>query len=136
MDTKVIDSRVIEDWEVIRRRRECEFCKYRFTTFERRTLTELLVIKKDWTKEVYDRQKLKHALMLAFAKRKFDQDEIETLINNLEMQWSVDGTEVSSSQIWDDILQVLKGMDPVAYVRFASVYMSFKDLVDFRKFVD
>jgi len=135
MDTKVVDSRVIEWWQTIRRRRECEFCGYRFTTFERRSFTELMVIKKDGTKEIYDRQKLKKALMLAFAKRMFDKDEIETMVNNLEMQWLAEWSEITSKQIGEDILRVLKEMDSVAYVRFASVYRSFSDLEDFKKVV-
>jgi len=136
MDTKVIDSRVIEDGWTIRRRRECEFCKHRFTTFERRNSTELVVSKKNWTKEVYDRQKLKHALVLSFAKRKVQQDEIETLLNNLEMQRVSEWSEITSVKIWDDVLRVLKWVDPVAYVRFVSVYKSFKDIKDFKQFID
>ncbi len=131
MDTKVIDSRVVEWWQAIRRRRECEFCGHRFTTFEKRGFTELLVIKKDGSKEMYDRQKLKKAILLAFAKRKFEWEEIDTMLNNLEMQWVADHNEIQSQQIWDDVLRVLKEVDPIAFVRFASVYRSFEDLDDF-----
>ena len=136
MDTKVVDSRVIEDGQAIRRRRECEFCSHRFTTFERRGFTELLVVKKDGSKEMYDRQKLKRALILAFAKRKFDKEEIETLLNNLEMQWLAEGAEITSQQIGEDVLRVLKEIDPIAFVRFASVYRSFGDLDDFAKLLE
>ena len=122
MDTKVIDSRSIENGLTIRRRRECEFCGNRFTTFERKGTTELIVIKRDWTKEMYDRQKLKKALMLAFAKRNLDKEEIENMVNNLELKWSESANEISSKEIWDDIMATLKQADPVAYVRFASVY--------------
>lgn len=135
MDTKVIDSRTVENGQTIRRRRECEFCENRFTTFERRGTTELLVIKKDGTKEMYDRQKLKRALLLAFAKRNIDKEQLENIINNLESQRSIDGNEVSSIQIGDDILTTLKEADPVAYVRFASVYRSFNNLDDFKKII-
>jgi len=131
MDTKVVDSRVIEAWQAIRRRRECEFCTHRFTTFERRGYTELLVIKKDGSKEMYDRQKLKKAILLAFAKRSFEKEQIETLLNNLEMQWLSENTEIKSSQIGEDVLRVLKEFDPVAFVRFASVYRSFNGFEDF-----
>jgi transcriptional repressor NrdR len=84
MDTKVIDSRVIDDGVTIRRRRECEFCNNRFTTFERKGFTELMVIKKDDKKEMYDRQKLKKSLMLSFAKREFNNEKVENLLNSLE----------------------------------------------------
>lgn len=136
MDTKVIDSRSIEGWQTIKRRRECEFCNNRFTTFERKWTTELIVIKKDWTKEMYDRQKLKKALLLSFAKRDINQEELEWLLNSLETQRSSEGNEVSSTQIWDDVVKALKNIDAVAYVRFASVYRSFNNLEDFKKFID
>ncbi len=136
MDTKVIDSRTIENGQTIRRRRECEFCNNRFTTFERRGTTELLVIKKDGTKEMYDRQKLKKAILLSFAKRNIDKEQLENIINNLESQRSNDGNEITSLQIGEDILRVLKEIDPVAYVRFASVYRSFNNFDDFKKLID
>lgn len=136
MDTKVIDSRTIENGQTIKRRRECEFCNNRFTTFERRWTTELIVIKKDWTKEMYDRQKLKKALLLSFAKRDINKEELENLLNSLETQRSSEGNEVTSIQIGEDIVKALKEMDAVAYVRFASVYKSFNNLEDFKKFID
>jgi len=136
MDTKVIDSRMIEDGQSIRRRRECEFCNNRFTTFERKWFTELMVIKKDGSKEIYDRQKLKRALVLSCVKRKMETEEIENIINNLEAERSTDKNEISSKQIGDDILRTLKTIDPVAYVRFASVYKSFENLEDFKKYVE
>ena len=77
LETKVVDSRVIDDWQTIRRRRECEFCNNRFTTFERREFTDLTVVKKDGKKELYDRQKIKRALMLSLAKREYDSEKIE-----------------------------------------------------------
>lgn len=136
METKVVDSRMIEDWQTIRRRRECEFCGNRFTTFERKWFTELMVIKKDKTKEMYDRQKLKKSLMLSFAKREFNNEKIENLLNNLENRWISEWTEISSKQIGDDILEMLKEIDPVVYIRFASVYKSFDSLEDFKNFID
>ncbi len=136
METKVIDSRTIEWWQTIKRRRECEFCENRFTTFERRGTTELMVIKKDGTKEMYDRQKLKKALLLSFAKRDINKEDLEALLNSLETQRSGEGNEVSSIQIGDDIVKALKNIDAVAYVRFASVYKSFNNLEDFKKFID
>ena len=136
VETKVVDSRVIDDWQTIRRRRECEFCWNRFTTFERKGFTELVVVKKDWKKEMYDRQKLKKALLLAFAKREFSNEKIENILNDLENQWTSEWSEITSKKIWDDILIALKEVDPVVYIRFASVYKSFDSLEDFRKFID
>ena len=136
MDTKVVDSRVIDDGNTIRRRRECEFCNHRFTTFERKWFTELMVIKKDWTKEMYNREKLKWSLMLSFAKREFNNEKIETLLNSLENKWLSEGKEISSKKIWDDILEMLKDIDPVVYIRFASVYKSFDSVEDFKQFVE
>ena len=133
MDTKVIDSRTIENWQAIKRRRECEFCNNRFTTFETRGTTELLIIKKDGTKEMYERQKIKRALLLSFAKRNIEKTIIENIINDLEYKRSNDNSEISSKQIGDDILEILKKTDPIAYVRFASVYRSFDNLDDFKK---
>ena len=136
LETKVIDSRVIDDWQTIRRRRECEFCNNRFTTFERREFTDLIVIKKDGKKELYDRQKIKRALMLSLAKREYDSEKIEEILNNLESQRTSEWDEISSQKIGDDILEVLKELDPVAYIRFASVYKSFDNLEDFKKFIE
>lgn len=136
MDTKVIDSRTIEDGQAIKRRRECEFCNNRFTTFETRGTTELLIIKKDSTKEMYERQKIKRALMLSFAKRNIEKTMIENIINDLEYKRSASGSEISSKQIWDDILDALKSADPVAYIRFASVYRAFDNLDDFKQLLN
>ena len=136
MDTKVVDSRVIDDGNTIRRRRECEFCNHRFTTFERKWFTELMVVKKDWTKEMYNREKLKWSLMLSFAKREFNNEKIETVLNSLENKWLSEWKEISSKKIWDDILGMLKEIDPVVYIRFASVYKSFDSVEDFKKFVE
>ena len=99
MDSKVIDSRMIEEGTIIRRRRECERCSDRFTTFERIGLTELMVIKRDGTKELYDRAKLRKSVMLAFAKRPFNPEIVDSLINNLEISRQSEGAEVSSKKI-------------------------------------
>jgi len=134
-DTKVIDSRVVENGQAIRRRRECEYCETRFTTFERRGSTDLTVVKKDGNKELYDRMKIKKALLLAYAKREVSNDHIEEMINQLEAQRSSQWSEITSSQIGKDIVLMLKENDPVAYVRFASVYLSFNTLEDFESIV-
>ena len=99
MDSKVVDSRMVEEGTIIRRRRECERCSYRFTTFERIGLTELMVVKRDGTKELYDRAKLRKAVLLAFAKRPFTPEIVDTLINDLEISWQASGVEVSSQKI-------------------------------------
>ncbi len=136
MDSKVVDSRMIEEGGVIRRRRECERCGHRYTTFERIGNVELVVIKKDWTKEMYDRAKLKKAVMLAFAKRSVQPDVIDALISNLEVKWQSEGSEILSTKIWEDILASLREIDPVVYVRFASVYQSFNSFEDFKQFIE
>jgi len=136
VETRVVDSRVIEDGKVIRRRRECEYCQNRFTTFEKTWITDLVVIKKDWTREMYDKDKIKKALMLAFAKRNLPIEKLEDIMSNLEVQWSWHGKEISSSKIWEDMLNLLKKEDFVAYVRFASVYQKFESLEDFKKIVE
>lgn len=130
-DTKVLDSRVVQDWNAIRRRRECEYCEHRFTTFERRWITDLVVIKKDGSRELYDRTKITKALLLAYAKRNIAIDKLEEIIAGLEVNRSAEG-EIESTKIWEDILAALKTEDPVAYVRFASVYMNFNSLEDFQ----
>ena len=134
-DTKVVDSRIVDNWQTIRRRRECEVCGYRFTTFERVGMTELMVIKKDWSKEMYDRSKLKKAILLAFAKTDFTNEEIENLLNTLEIKWQSEGSEIQSSVIWDDVLELLKDKYPVPSVRFSSVYKSFSTLDDFKQLI-
>ena len=134
-DTKVVDSRIVDNWQTIRRRRECEVCGYRFTTFERVWMTELMVIKKDWSKEMYDRSKLKKAILLAFAKTDFTNEEIENLLNILEIKQQSEWSEIQSSVIWDDVLELLKDKYPVPYVRFSSVYKSFNSLDDFKQLI-
>ena len=135
METKVIDSRVVDEGAAIRRRRECEYCQHRFTTFERRGFADLLVVKKDGSKEIYDRSKIKKAILLSFAKREITSEHVEQMINNLEANRSNQGSQISSIQIGDDVLALIKETDPVAYVRFASVYKSFDSLEDFQRLI-
>ena len=133
-DTKVLDSRVVQDGNAIRRRRECEYCEHRFTTFERRGITDLVVIKRDWSRELYDRSKITKALLLAYAKRNIGMEKLEEIIAWLEAQRSTEW-EIASDKIWMGILEALKDEDPVAYIRFASVYMNFNSLEDFEQLV-
>ena len=128
--TKVMDSRESQEWNVIRRRRECDDCGHRFTTFEKVGITDLVVIKKNGSREIYDRSKITRALMLAYAKRNIGMDKIEEIVASLEANWSSE-REITSIKLGEDILVSLKNEDPVAYIRFASVYMNFNSLTDF-----
>ncbi len=134
-ETKVANSRTIEDGQWVRRRRYCEECENRFTTFEKIWITDLIIVKKDNSKQLYDRDKIKKALMLAFAKRQITVNKIENIISSLELKWISKGNEISSSTIWEDILEKLKDIDPVAYIRFASVYKNFENTEDFKQII-
>lgn len=136
IETKVTDSRDVDNNTTIRRRRECLGCGSRFTTFERVWFTELMVIKRDNTKELYNRDKLKKSIMLAFAKRnKVNIEDIQNLISNLEVKWLEQGNEIYSHTIGEDVVDALKDLDFVAYIRFASVYKQFKTIDDFKLFI-
>lgn len=135
METKVLDSRVVDDGRGIRRRRMCEYCEQRFSTMEKIVVTDLVIIKKDGTKELYDRDKLKKALVIAFWKKNISTERIEDIMTNLEAKWLGMWKELSSKKIGEDVLQVLKTDDEVAYVRFASVFMEFEWIEDFKKWM-
>ena len=131
-ETKVVDSRVSESQDAIRRRRECLSCAERFTTYERREQMPLMVVKKDGTTEPFDRGKLLRGLMVATAKRDVTIDQLEALIDDIESELHNSFRyEVDSRQVGDMILIRLKRLDRVAYVRFASVYKEFQDLDEF-----
>lgn len=131
-DLKVVDSRPSESNDAIRRRRECVKCGFRFTTYERREEIPLLVVKKDKTKEPFDRQKLMRGLMTATVKRSVQISELENLIDEIQSELRDEGlTEISSSELGNRVLKRLLDLDKVAYVRFASVYRDFKDLDEF-----
>lgn len=133
LDTRVTDSRDVDNNTTIRRRRECLWCGTRFTTFERVGFTELVVVKKDGTKELYNRDKLKHSIMLAFAKRnRVNIEEIHNMISQLEVQRLEQWNEITSQQIGSDVVHYLKEIDFVAYIRFASVYKDFNNMDDFK----
>ena len=135
-ETKVTDSRDVDTNTTIRRRRECLGCGVRFTTFERVWFTELMVVKKDGTKELYNRDKLKKSIMLAFAKRNLISVEaIHNLITNLEIKRLEQGNEITSQTVGEDVVDALKDLDFVAYIRFASVYKQFKTIDDFKTFI-
>jgi transcriptional repressor NrdR len=131
-DTKVIDSRTGKESTSIRRRRECEQCGKRFTTYER--LEEILpfVIKKDGRREPYDREKIVSGFQKACEKRPISVEDMEQAVNQIELKLLQLGErEVPTSKIGEMVMDALKEMDDVAYVRFASVYRSFKDIGEF-----
>jgi transcriptional repressor NrdR len=131
-ETKVVDSRTSESQDAIRRRRECLSCSERFTTYERREETPLMVVKKDCTAEPFDRGKLMRGLMVATAKRGVSVEQLEALITDIETDLhNAFRYEVGSSQVGDMVLVRLRDLDKVAYVRFASVYKEFQDLDEF-----
>jgi transcriptional repressor NrdR len=132
-DTRVLDSRETDSQKAVRRRRECEKCKHRFTTFERTEMTNFVVVKKDGARETYDREKVEKGIWRACEKRKVTSDQIEKMINGLEEEWANIGKEVDSKEIGEGIMRALKDLDEVAYIRFASVYRQFKDLETFKK---
>lgn len=132
-DVSVIDSRDAEDGKAIRRRRVCNKCKHRFTTFERPEKSNFVVVKKDGARERYDRNKVERGIWKACEKRQVTQEQVDNAIDMLEEKWAGMGKEVPSSSIGEGIMDALKKIDEVAYIRFASVYRQFKDIEAFRK---
>ena len=132
-DTKVVDSRETTDGAEIRRRRECEKCDFRFTTFEQIETANFLVIKKDGSREPYSRDKVGKGIWQACGKRPVTEEQVSKIIDGLEVKWIAIGKEVSSRVIGEDVMEALKDLDEVAYIRFASVYRHFKDLESFKK---
>jgi transcriptional repressor NrdR len=133
-ETKVIDSRISESQEAIRRRRECLSCEQRFTTYERVEEMPLMVLKKDGRREPFDRGKLMRGLVVATVKRNVTPLELERLIDDVESELHNSFRyEISSKQLGDLVLERLKDLDRVAYVRFASVYKDFQDLDGFTR---
>ncbi len=135
LDTKVIDSRIAEDGKSIRRRRECEKCEARFTTFERMEFINFLVTKSSGEQEMYDRSKVQQSIGKSIYKRNVDMQQIEYIINELESEWAANKKAITSKRIGKDILRRLKDVDQVAYVRFASIYHNFEDVEHFAEFI-
>lgn len=131
-NTKVVDSRIADGGSSIRRRRECEACGFRFTTFEKPQTTSLMVHKKDGSTEPYDREKLEKAVMTACGKRRVSLSKVRGKISELEEAWAAK-KEVYSTQIGEDIVEMLREIDDVAFIRFASVYKEFQDIDTFKK---
>jgi transcriptional repressor NrdR len=135
-DSVVKDSRPAEDDTAVRRRRGCTRCGGRFTTFERVQLRELMVIKRDGRRDVFDREKLRRSVKIAMQKRPVGEDKIEHMISGIVRQLeSIGESEAPSSAIGQLVMDALASLDPVAYVRYASVYRDFKNPSDFAKFI-
>jgi transcriptional repressor NrdR len=134
-DTQVKDSRPTEDSAAIRRRRQCVSCGARFTTFERVQLREITVIKNDGEREYFDRAKIEQSVSLACRKRGIERDRIDQLVSGIQRQVETLGeAEVSSLAIGEMVMEGLRQVDSVAYIRFASVYRDFSEARDFEEF--
>ncbi len=134
-ESQVKDSRSTEDSASIRRRRQCEACGARFTTFERIQLRELTVLKSEGKRETFDRDKLARSIAIACSKRAIAPEMIERLISGIQRQLETSGdSEVLASRIGALVMEGLKGLDSVAYIRFASVYKDFAEAKDFEDF--
>ncbi|MFT7266950.1 MAG: transcriptional repressor NrdR [Porticoccus sp.] len=136
-DTKVIDSRLVAEGDQVRRRRECLSCRERFTTYELAELVMPRVIKSDDTREPFDEEKLRAGLLRALEKRPVSIDQIEDAISHVQHKLRATGErEITSRMVGERVMTELRGLDEVAYVRFASVYRSFQDLREFRDELD
>lgn len=134
-DSQVKDSRPTEDNSAIRRRRQCEGCGGRFTTFERIQLRDLTVVKTEGKRETFDREKLERSLSVACRKRPVDNAQIEKLASGIQRQLETLGeSEIESKRIGEFVMEGLKALDSVAYIRFASVYKDFSEAKDFEDF--
>ena len=132
LDTQVKDSRPTEDSAVIRRRRICIACNFRFTTFERVQLRELTVIKRNGRRVPFDRDKLLRSVQIALRKRPVESERIDQVVSKIVRELESQGeSEISSEAIGETVMESLRGLDDVAYVRFASVYRNFREAKDF-----
>ena len=136
-ETQVKDSRPTEDNTTIRRRRICNACGGRFTTFERVQLRELMVLKRSGRRVTFDREKLMRSVQIAVRKRPVDPDRIERMVSGIVRQLESSGeSEITAETIGNHVMEGLKGIDDVAYVRFASVYRNFREAKDFEALLD
>lgn len=137
LDTQVKDSRPSEDGATIRRRRSCPECDSRFTTFERVQLRELVVVKRNGEKRLFDREKIIRSLGVALRKRPVSEEDVEKMVNGIVQSLEKSGeTEVPSERIGHLVMEGLLALDKVAYIRFASVYKDFREAQDFEEFVN
>ncbi|MBA3679378.1 transcriptional repressor NrdR [Candidatus Saccharibacteria bacterium] len=133
-ENRVLESREVDDGLAIRRRRHCQACSTRFTTYERIEIIHLMVVKKNGNRESYEREKLARGIYRAFEKRPIPVDQIELLISRIEQHMqSIGEAELLSSQLGEMVMNEIMHIDPVAYVRFASVYRSFADIQSFER---
>ncbi len=136
-DTQVKDSRPTEDSGAIRRRRSCPSCGQRFTTIERVQLRELTVVKSDGRRVPFDRDKLARSIRVALRKRPIQEEQVERMLNGIVRSLEASGeSDVTSRQVGELVMDTLRAIDGVAYVRFASVYRDFRETKDFEQFLD
>ncbi|MBN9062093.1 MAG: transcriptional regulator NrdR [Rhizobiales bacterium 65-9] len=136
LETQVKDSRPTEDASAIRRRRVCDSCGGRFTTFERVQLRELTIVKKSGRRALFDRDKLASSIKVALRKRPVDEEKVERMINGVVRQLeSLGESDIPSAKVGELVMEGLKHLDDVAYVRFASVYRDFREARDFEDFI-
>ena len=135
-ETQVKDSRNTDDNSAVRRRRECPECGSRFTTFERVQLRELIVVKRNGERTLFDRDKLETSITLAVRKRPISAERVEKIVNSLQRKFESSGeTEITTQQIGESVMEALSHLDNIAYIRFASVYKDFRTLQDLNDFV-
>ena len=136
-ETKVLDSRQIEAGTAVRRRRECDVCTKRFTTYEKCEELQLFIVKKDGSRQPFSRQKLMAGLLRACEKRPVSTEQLETIVSDIERQMrDMNEREVSSMLIGEAVMEKLFDIDEIAYIRFASVYRQFKDIQRFMEELD
>lgn len=136
-NTAVKDSRSTEDDNAVRRRRECDSCGARFTTFERVQLREITVVKRDGKRSLFEREKLSRSIAIALRKRPVHPEAIDQMVSGIVRKLESGGeAEVTSSAVGELVMEALKRVDPVGYVRYASVYRDFRDPSDFAQFIE
>ncbi|MCE2774408.1 MAG: transcriptional regulator NrdR [Limnohabitans sp.] len=137
LETQVVETRVSEDADVVRRRRQCSACDKRFTTYERPDVSLPAIVKKDGRRIEYDREKLRASMNLSLRKRPVSTEQVDSAIERIEEKLLTHGQrEVASTRIGEWVMRELRKLDKVAYVRFASVYRSFEDIDEFKTLVD
>ncbi|MGI4814660.1 MAG: transcriptional regulator NrdR [Janthinobacterium lividum] len=136
-DTQVVDSRVVENGAVIRRRRRCQQCDKRFTTYERSVLALPVVVKKDGRRVEFERRKIEASMRLALRKRPVNTDAVDDAIERIELRlFGAGEREIQSEKLGELVMNELRRLDQIAYIRFASVYRRFEDVADFRDAID
>ncbi len=137
-DTKVLDSRPVEEGSAIRRRRECEKCQFRFSTYEEIEILDLNIVKKDGRKELFSKEKLLRAIRLPLDKRPYTEEAIKKLLSaiEIEIQRKAKDGEIKSTEVGEIVMKKLKKFDKVAYIRFSAVYRQFADVEEFKEALD